>query len=1031
MKTDDSSAGNTKSLKTKWLCAVVLVLAVACVAMRLLAAWLLRNENNGDLAIVQLMVRDIVTGNGIPVFFYGQAYMGSLEPITNALTHVIFGFTNFGTEIGTAIYTLLALFFAARLARRAGGISAVVFALLFCVCGPMPFFHYAVSPRGGYGILLFISAGAIDLATDMVCRERNGKPYSRWLPFFFGALAGAGFWNNQLSAPALAAGVFCILIYAPKLLAKISLWIGGVAGFIAGSFPFWLWNLCNNFESFGLSDSFAFDRLVMARNADLLFRVRWRQLFGLDRTDLVASPVMLKIVLVATVVPFVIVAAVYLQKFFARLVIRDKRKSICKLLSPASDSAIVSLTLAFFFVIFTFCFASSHFAVYNTPRYLLPIVPVFGVVCGIAFAVTRKIIIRLATAVTVVILVFWQYYQVGSFFAMSDKHTAISKRNGDVIEFLKGRNIDSAYCSFYRNTLNVAGGGAIAFSDKKIERVPEFRRKLESSDSPVIIDNSFGMESWVKASGGTYSPENVSGIRIAADITPPKCHVRELSSDSWLSVKNSAGEDVTALLSDRSQAVPVHLKTNVGGIPGRRTYSETFTLTFKKSETLAGIRFWASEFPFAGTVSFSGNKPGTSEYIPLGETLYRDPMCIWSGPRFYPTIFSVNRGVRFDPVEVESVKISIDGGPHMANAVIYEIQTLAPLDTAEIPCASTLDEWKSGVDGLMPVLASNSVSRLYATRWVANRVYELSNGKIWTDHGDDLTPKMTGLPAEPTVHDIMSLDEHSAVLLPESGCPFMRDVARVRNLSFREIPVPLLGTLFLPDAVQSVPFGIDEPLGIMFYDDVPMLAPSGEWIANLLNKTPKPHSESWLRKLYAENPLLIPLLKEIASHPEMGDIVAEATEKVNLLSVPEFGEEAEFSEALIWCGCRFLSSPEHLRPGSEVLVRHYWKARREPDRRTSMKRTLIHIVGPGGYRFQDDYDINAMAMFFDTYMEKNGACTWHIDRLLSIPSDAPKGDFEMQVGVYDRSFASHRLNVRTELPVTRKAARILKFLTVE
>lgn len=1030
MENKESGDIRTTSQKVKICTFAVLALAVACVAMRLLAAWLLRNENNGDLAIVQLMVRDIVTGNGIPVFFYGQAYMGTLEPLTNALTHVICGFTNFGTELGTALYTLLAVFFAARLAKRGGGMPAAAVALLFCVCGPMPFFHYAVSPRGGYGVLFFVSAGVLDLASDMVCRERNSKSYSRWLPFLFGLFTGIGFWNNQLCAPAVIAGVVCILICAPRLLTKASLWIGGVLGFVVGSLPFWLWNMANKWESFGLSGSLALDPVVAVRNTVIFFCVRWLQFLGIDPHVVVPTSVSY-VVIAASAVPFVVLTVVYLTRICGRFVSSGKKSGIIQPVNMSTDASVVTLVSALYFVAFITCFVFSHFAVFSTPRYLLPLVPVMGVVCGLAFTVSNKKIIRILVAAAVIIMVCWQFYEVKFFFAMSDKHNGMQARNENVVAYLKEHNVDSAYCSFLMNSLNLSGDGSVVFSDKNLERVPAFRRKLESSDSPAVIENFFGIETWARATGGTFNSAEIDGVRVTSDLVPPKWPVRELSSDTWLSVVDSAGRDVTDLLANRSEGNYVRLNSNMAGVPGRETYSETFTLAFKKPEMLAGIRLFASEFNFAGNITFYGRKSGNSEYFRLTAPLIRDPMCIWSGPRFYPTKHCERREVRFEPVEVDSVKVEISGGAYMANAVAYELQTLAPLEDSAPRYAFTKEEWDAGVDGLMSILASNSISRLYATRWVSNRVFELSKGAIWTDHGDDLTPKMTGLPAVPQSHDLVSLDARSAVLLSESGCPSMRDVAKERNLTFREVPVPLLGTLFIPDSVQKVPFGEDEPLGIELYDDFAVLVPSGEWIANLLNDTPRPHSADWLRQLYAENPLLIPLLEEISSNPAMSDIAAEVSEKVKLISVPEYGGDAMFDDILNWRGCRILSRPEHVTRGSTIVIRHYWSSPCVPDSRSKQKFAMVHFYGQGGFRFQDDYDIGATAENFDTFMEKTGACTWHTDRVVCIPDNAPLGEFELRVGVYDKNFLSHRLHVKTDLPVSRNAVRIFKFFVVE
>ena len=103
---------------------VLALLALLFVGVRLLTAWLLRDEVNGDLAIVQMMVRDMTTGGVIPAFFYGQAYMGSLEPIVNAAFHLLFGRTAFGTELGTAFFLVLMAVAVVRMARRAGGVAS-------------------------------------------------------------------------------------------------------------------------------------------------------------------------------------------------------------------------------------------------------------------------------------------------------------------------------------------------------------------------------------------------------------------------------------------------------------------------------------------------------------------------------------------------------------------------------------------------------------------------------------------------------------------------------------------------------------------------------------------------------------------------------------------------------------------------------------------------------------------------------------------------------------------------------------------
>ena len=241
------------------------VLVALFVGVRLLTAWILRFEVNGDLAIVQMMVRDMASGGPLPAFFSGQAYMGSLEPVSNTLFHLLLGRTNFGLELGTAVFSVLMAVAVVRMARRAGGNWATVAALAFCIVGPLPFAHYAVSPRGGYGVLLFTTAGLLDVGAQLICKERSEGRLRFALPLAAGLLAGIGFWCNQLVFPAAATVALCILIRAPRLLVRLRLWLGGILGFAVGSAPFWFWNARNEWESFGLAGSLVFDSISTAR----------------------------------------------------------------------------------------------------------------------------------------------------------------------------------------------------------------------------------------------------------------------------------------------------------------------------------------------------------------------------------------------------------------------------------------------------------------------------------------------------------------------------------------------------------------------------------------------------------------------------------------------------------------------------------------------------------------------------------------------------------------------------------------------
>ena len=65
---------------------ILLVLLLAGAALRVWGAWVSRYLTAPDCGVVGLMARHMAEGREWPIFFYGQHYMGSLEPMVSALT---------------------------------------------------------------------------------------------------------------------------------------------------------------------------------------------------------------------------------------------------------------------------------------------------------------------------------------------------------------------------------------------------------------------------------------------------------------------------------------------------------------------------------------------------------------------------------------------------------------------------------------------------------------------------------------------------------------------------------------------------------------------------------------------------------------------------------------------------------------------------------------------------------------------------------------------------------------------------------
>ena len=192
---------------------------------------------NADEAIVALMARHILQGER-PSFFYGQAYMGSLDAYLVAGAFRVFGqrvlairlvqMTLFAAVIVTSYPVAL---------RFTGARRAAMLVALLLAFPPVLLTLYTTASLGGYGEALL--AGNLLLWWGHRLGWEDAQRWGLWLAW--GLVAGLGFWTMGL-----------VLVYlvpvAPWLLWRHGArsWRGyllAALGFVAGSLPWWLGNL--------------------------------------------------------------------------------------------------------------------------------------------------------------------------------------------------------------------------------------------------------------------------------------------------------------------------------------------------------------------------------------------------------------------------------------------------------------------------------------------------------------------------------------------------------------------------------------------------------------------------------------------------------------------------------------------------------------------------------------------------------------------------------------------------------------------
>jgi 4-amino-4-deoxy-L-arabinose transferase-like glycosyltransferase len=261
MQTEPLSPSNLATqpkITARWVVGAAVLLMLALKAALLIGE---RVPFNSDEAVVALMARHILAG-ARPVFFYGQAYMGSLDAWLTAGGFAIFGQQVWVIRLVQALLYAGVLLTTARLGREifhsawAGALAALLLAI-----PTVNVTLYTTASLGGYGEALLI--GNLLLLSSLSLRKRIEQGYPAlvvWLGWGF--LAGLGLWAFGLTLIySLPVGIYMLVWLQRGMRKQTMCWRGlaaaltsallGVAllGFCLGAAPWLAFAAQNGFSA--------------------------------------------------------------------------------------------------------------------------------------------------------------------------------------------------------------------------------------------------------------------------------------------------------------------------------------------------------------------------------------------------------------------------------------------------------------------------------------------------------------------------------------------------------------------------------------------------------------------------------------------------------------------------------------------------------------------------------------------------------------------------------------------------------------
>ncbi len=562
---------------------------------------------DSDEAIVGLMAKHINEGRGIPVFYYGQHYMGSLEAICVSFVFRLFGISSLALKIVPFAFSLLMILAVYDLTLHAINKRAASIAAFMCAVSPSALMIWSSMARGGFIELIFIGALSFCLLARWLKLEQGGSA----LIALQGLILGIGWWvNNQIlyfMIPTAAAVTGKILYSArPYYVSKVrQLFASAFTGlffWLIGSLPYWIYNMQHDWASLGMFNPAGENKI--AKHFQGFYEQALPIILGGSRFWQAQDiyPGSLRISLVLYGIVFV-------------LLIAFRFKTIFKALRGNFGSSSMPEVLMMFLLCCGAIFVVSSFGwLSQAPRYLLPMY------VGI-FPLTALVLDRILDSSRFVgsfaMLLILSLNLASSYFGGRSipgepvvfKGDRVSKDHTELISWLEKNNVHwirANYWIGYRLAFETLENTRfLVVHEPSQTRLPEWEKEAEKQNDEIfpvltVPAQAKYIRRALEILHVEYQEEIISGYHLFYNLKPVRVELRKIDPSEFEissnykndSIKNAIDNDVLSRWgSGEAQKPDMQIRVD-----------------FKKPVNLAGITYklggFTSDYPRAFRVEF-------------------------------------------------------------------------------------------------------------------------------------------------------------------------------------------------------------------------------------------------------------------------------------------------------------------------------------------------------------------------------------------------------------------------------------------
>ncbi|MEI6564611.1 MAG: hypothetical protein WCO42_09940 [bacterium] len=995
----------------RWPLCVAVITGIGLV-IRVCMAWAMRySAYNGDFSIIGLMARHMAEGADYPVFAYGVAYMGSLEPALAAmlarLFHIdvsVFVVNLSPSLVGTLLLPLLYLF-----GRDAGSRRAGVLAMLFCLVGSDTLLHHSVAPRGGYMNLMVGGLLALWLSCRIATGEGRGEPISRWIYLVMGLAAGVAWWTTELAVVFLLAASMVLVAGFRWRMVRTGL-IPALVGFLLGSLPWLAWNITHQWGSLDFCDS-------MGKAPFLLGISRFWELFqwlvemspGISWFGATRFIVFLGLI-----------------SLFLGLLIRDRIRK------EQNDRFFFRMAAVFLFVSMVAVYCTSSFVRVNATRYLLPVFPAVAIMVAVAcdrilqrFRIPWGLLAFILVIPPHILLLPKMFDGVA---ADRAKWEVAAQLETKVAPLCDGNFAGDFYLTHW---INFASHEKLCVAALPLERRADYARRVELAERRAYLNGYGNLPAFLAGTRSSSHQRSFGEFWVDYGLTPPSNKWRYLDPQDVLSVRDQQGGDCTKVLVDSIMDTTWATLPTVAS-PG------ILSVTFARPVRVRGIRLFSLNNLYPRRISIEGRKGSDSPWrilLPPVETT----ACFWSGSYVMLDGCQYLQEFRLESPEGGITEVRLVFPVPRDTQERVKLGELLFMEADETGAGKPGEGWESAgisatiVASCAEALHREGLTRFYAPRWLAERLYVATSNSVSTLIPSLFTrtlPEMAQMDSKNPYSLVFS--QNTGLFMDARDVPRSREILQRAELTWREVPLGAITLLVIPadrlsltGAVYPRAFWTEHGCFGVEHSKVKAQV----LYESAIKQTGEANRQSRLEALrqavdnypmhYPAREALVSALMLEGALPEANSnaAVLRAMTQPTVLGHVRFHNGVELLGLTVGTNGTLAGNP--VKRGETIPITYYWKcpANVDPDRWEA----FVHIKTKD-FLFQNDHVL--LSEIQDTTLQYQPFSEIFIEhRSVTIPDLAVPGEYQIWIGLVERT--NHkRVPGDTALPVKKNAVQL-------